>query len=186
MWGYFNIFWQIMDKNCLFINKDRIYKKQWQSMISLLINYYNVIIRTKILSAQNNAFYLIKNLLKSNNALDLEQIMNIIRLLPIALLGLALTACQSFKDDPFNTTHTAPTVQVPTPTPDKNLEFLKEMFEKDQIRNGMQRERLICPAVYKPVCVTYTHNGKNYHGSFNNKCYASGLNIVNIGDGFCE
>lgn len=70
-------------------------------MISLPINYCNVIIRTKILSAQNNAFYLIKNLLKSNNALDLEQIMNIIRLLSIALLGLALTACQSSKDDPF-------------------------------------------------------------------------------------
>lgn len=155
-------------------------------MISLLINYYNVIIHNKILSAQNNAFYLIKNLLKSNNALDLEQIMNIIRLLPIALLGLALTACQSFKDDPFNTMHTAPTVQVPTPTPDENLEFLKEMFEKDQIRNGMQRGRLICPVVYKPVCVTYTHNGKTYHGSFNNECYASGLNIVNIGDGFYE
>ncbi|STZ08381.1 Uncharacterised protein [Moraxella caprae] len=37
--------------------------------------------------------------------------MNIIHLLPTALLGLALTACQSSKDDPFNTTHTAPTVQ---------------------------------------------------------------------------
>lgn len=113
--------------------------------------------------------------------------MNAIRLLPIALLGLALTACQSSKDEPFNVKHTIPTAPEPKPAVDKNLEFLKEILEKDKIKNGINKERLICPAVYKPVCVAYTHNGKTHYATFNNQCLASGVgNVISIGDGFCE
>lgn len=94
--------------------------------------------------------------------------------LPIALLCLTLSACQTAQNKQPDA----------APSPKLQSELLKDALANID-NKGLQEPRY-CPAVYKPVCAVIRHNGQTHYQTFANECHAAGPNIISIGAGACE